>query len=204
MNRSKDRCLRISGEPRNPARDLAATIRTEKVATGMGPLLILEVEKDDDGRVEQWHFKKPYPVLSFAEVTKDDTGKSQIFINGGSYSISNGEFRSFSGKPMKRLDTSKTSERLPEIVDRFRKTHGGRNPKDAWDTVVDIPSELVRLGRLYAVTYDADKGDGVYPYRHPFEGRARPMVCSDTTGRRLFLVGGSYTVTPHGIEDRRK
>lgn len=194
---------KIHREKLSRSQDVDIVLRDPDERTGMGPLLILEVEREPDGRVEQWHFAKPYPVLSFAEVTRDDTGFSQIFIDGGSYSFTSGRFEAGRGREMRALDVGKTSGRLPTIVDRFRSTHGGRNPKEAWNTSVEAPKVVVPIGRLYAVTYDADKGDGVYPYRHPFEPHAQPLVCVDPTGKQLWLVGGRYTVTRHGIEDHR-
>jgi hypothetical protein len=169
--------------------------------TGMGPLLMLEVEHGDDERVEQWHFRKPYPRLCFEGVTPTARGRSQLWILGGAYSLASGRFVAGSAARARALNLAAESARRPQIVERFRKTHGGRNPTEAMRATLDIPSEVVPIGPLYAVTYDADKGDGVYPYRHQFEPEARPMVCTNLAGSQLFLLGGAYTVTAHGIED---
>lgn len=192
---------RIHGE--NPARgnDAKVKLRAPSAVTGMGPLLTLEVERGDDGRVEQWHFRKPYPRLCFERLTPTAVGRSQLWILGGDYSLSDGRFSAKSRMRAKALDLSREVARRPQIVERFRKTHGGRNPTEALRASITIPKTLIPIGHLYAVVYDADKGDGVYPYRHPFEFEAQPLVCVDSTGSQLFLVGGAYTVTPHGIED---
>ena len=192
---------RLHGQAHHPSNDMKARLDIPPSVTGMGPLLVLEVERGPDGRVEQWHFQKPYPILAFGRVTDTAKGRSSLYILGGSYSLSKGRFEARSSLRMRPLDVERTSSSRPTLVDRFRRTHGGRNPTQAFLAKLEIPSHLVPAGRLYAVTYDADKGDGVYPYRHPFEPKAQPMVCVDPSGTQLFVTGGRYTVTPHGIED---
>ena len=60
--------------------DSRAHVRIPSSVTGMGPLLVLEVERGDGGRVEQWHFSEPYPVLAFGRVTENTRGRSDLFI----------------------------------------------------------------------------------------------------------------------------
>lgn len=192
---------RIHGESPTRGNDAKVKLRAPVAVTGMGPLLSLEVERQPDGRVEQWHFQKPYPRLGFEALTPTARGRSQLWILGGDYSLAEGRFRAKSRMRARALDLSREVAKRPAIVERFRKTHGGRNPTEALVASITIPKTLVPVGNLYAVVYDADKGDGVYPYRHPFEPGAQPLVCVDSTGSQLFVVGGAYTVTPHGIED---
>lgn len=180
---------------------MRVSLRAPEAVTGMGPLLTLEIEREPDGRVEQWHFNKPYPRLAFERLTPTARGRSQLWILGGDYSLSDGRFRAKSRMRARSLNLAREAARRPRIVDRFRQTHGGRNPTEALLARIEIPKTLVPIGRMYAVVYDADKGDGVYPYRHPFEPEAQPLVCVDSSGSQLFVVGGAYTVTPHGIED---
>lgn len=190
---------KLHGDTPDPSANTRATVAVPREVTGMGPLLVLEVERG--GRVEQWHFAKPYPVLAFGRVTPNARGRSALFILGGGYSLASGQFRARHGRAMRAMHVERTMASLPTITDRYRTTHGGRNPTQAFRAKVEVPTTLVPVGRLYAVTYDADKGDGVYPYRHPFEPGAQPLVCANEQGDRLFLVGGRYTVTSHGIED---
>lgn len=180
--------------------DTRVKMSVPRAVTGMGPLLILEVERPG-GRVEQWHFQRPYPRLCFEALTPTARGRSQMWIFGGGYSLARGRFESRGGAAHRMLELAKAARDLPDVVSRYRQTHGGRNPTEAIRGRIDVPRELVPIGRLHAVVYDADKGDGVYPYRHPFAERAAPLVCSESTGSQLYLVGGAYTVTPHGIED---
>jgi hypothetical protein len=166
---------------------------------GMGVLDVLEVRRN--GHVEQWHFS-PKPRLAFTRVTDDTSGRSALWIVGGNYQLDARGFRNISTqRGLARLDLHRTGAAHPETKRGYQRTHGGENPREALRGRISITPELVPVGRLYAVTYTTDKNDGTYPYRHPFEDEAQPLVCVDATGRQLLLVGGEYTVTPHGIED---
>jgi hypothetical protein len=89
-------------------------------------------------------------------------------------------------------------------IDAFRDFHWGEEP----DELVEVEDEryegetLVELGRLRAVTYTTNKGgEGLIDYVHDFEteGDDPPRLCVDDDGN-LAIVGGSYEVTPRGIE----
>ena len=62
---------RLHGEPHDSTgrSDTRVRLAVPSEVTGMGPLLTLEVELGPDDRVEQWHFRKPYPRLCFEGVT---------------------------------------------------------------------------------------------------------------------------------------
>jgi hypothetical protein len=58
---------------------------------------------------------------------------------------------------------------------------------------------LIELGRLAALVYRSSKWTGrPRTYIHFMEDP--PRLVTDATGRRLFIVGGSYRVTSRGIE----
>jgi hypothetical protein len=58
----------------------------------------------------------------------------------------------------------------------------------------------VGIANLGAATYYTDKRqDGAADYRHPFA--YPPRICVPASGNQIVLVGGSYVVTPDGIED---
>jgi hypothetical protein len=61
------------------------------------------------------------------------------------------------------------------------------------------PVPLVPVGELRGVIYRASRfpGDAVRTYVHFFD--SRPLLASNRAGRRLFIVGGRYRVTPDGI-----
>lgn len=56
----------------------------------------------------------------------------------------------------------------------------------------------VVMGRLVSVVYETEKrGDGESHYEHEFEGPL-PYLVFNASG--LFIAGGRYRVTTHGIE----
>jgi hypothetical protein len=63
-----------------------------------------------------------------------------------------------------------------------------------------IPPVVVELGELTGLIYRADKGQPGHrrTYIHFMENP--PRLVSNTQGTQLYLVGGSYRVTPLGIE----
>jgi hypothetical protein len=63
-----------------------------------------------------------------------------------------------------------------------------------------IPPVVVDLGELVGLIYRSDKGQPGQPrtYIHFMENPPR-LVC-DPEGTQLYVVGGSYRVTPQGIE----
>lgn len=175
-------------------------VRVPEKLTGMGKLQWLEVARD--GRIEQWDFRRIEPRLCFGALTDTDRGRSTLWILGGSYRITPQGFREVRGASgLRRTDLAKASKTSSKIVEKYERTHGGRAPVEALESSLSVPDVVVPIGHLYAVCYDADKGDGTYPYRHPFALTAQPLLCCDASGSQLLVVGGRYTVTPHGIED---
>lgn len=64
----------------------------------------------------------------------------------------------------------------------------------------DIPRVLVQLGELRGLIYRSDKWQRGEPrtYIHFMENP--PILASDSCGRQLYVLGGSYRVTDRGIE----
>jgi hypothetical protein len=62
-----------------------------------------------------------------------------------------------------------------------------------------MPPVVVELGRLMAIVYRSDKWVG-HPRTYIHYMEDPPRLVSDTAGRRLFLIGGSYRITARGIE----
>lgn len=61
----------------------------------------------------------------------------------------------------------------------------------------------MELGSLEAITYGTAKGgDGFSHYEHAFgeQGGRKPVLAMDPRTKRLWIVGGRYTVTDRGIE----
>ena len=87
-------------------------------------------------------------------------------------------------------------------AEAFAETHGGEAPTEVHEVTVDAPSsDLVELGELRRIVYRTSKGKRVHDYEHTFgeTGGDAPRLGFDEA-LRLFIVGGSYTVTTSGIE----
>jgi hypothetical protein len=62
-----------------------------------------------------------------------------------------------------------------------------------------MPPVVAELGQLAGLVYRSSKWTGrPRTYIHFMEDP--PRLVADATGRRLFIVGGSYRVTSRGIE----
>lgn len=63
-----------------------------------------------------------------------------------------------------------------------------------------MPPVVVELGELVGLVYRSDKGrPGRWqPYIHLMQDP--PRLVSNVQGTQLYIVGGSYRVTPRGIE----
>jgi hypothetical protein len=63
-----------------------------------------------------------------------------------------------------------------------------------------IPPVVVELGDLMGLMYRSDKGQAGQPrtYIHLMEDP--PRLVTNIEGTQLYIVGGSYCVTPQGIE----
>jgi hypothetical protein len=65
--------------------------------------------------------------------------------------------------------------------------------------IVRLP--LKPVGELRGVIYRTRRVPGEAPknYVHFFQGRS-PLLVTNLTGTRLYIIGGHYRVTPRGIE----
>ncbi len=63
-----------------------------------------------------------------------------------------------------------------------------------------IPSMVVELGELVALMYRSDKGRPGQPRTYIHRMENPPRLVSNIEGTQLYIVGGSYQVTPRGIE----
>jgi hypothetical protein len=63
-----------------------------------------------------------------------------------------------------------------------------------------VPRVLVRLGELKALVYSSDRGKPGQPRSFIHFMDSPPTLACDAAGRRLFILGGRFRVTPFGIE----
>lgn len=96
---------------------------------------------------------------------------------------------------------SPLSHSLAEAEALFRRFH--RFPPSAFVTrwcERRIPRVLVRLGRLEGLIYSSERGRPGCPRSFVHFMKNPPLLACDPGGRRLFVLGGNYRVTPFGIE----
>lgn len=63
-----------------------------------------------------------------------------------------------------------------------------------------IPPVVVELGELVGLMYRSDKGQPGQPQTYIHRMENPPRLVSNIEGTQLYIVGGSYHVTPRGIE----
>lgn len=63
-----------------------------------------------------------------------------------------------------------------------------------------IPPVVVELGELVGLIYRSDKGQPGQPLTYIHRMENPPRLVSNIEGTQLYIVGGSYRVTPQGIE----
>ncbi len=63
-----------------------------------------------------------------------------------------------------------------------------------------MPPVVVELGELAGVIYRSDKGQPGRPLTYIHFMQDLPRLVSNVAGTQLYIVGGSYRVTPRGIE----
>ena len=61
------------------------------------------------------------------------------------------------------------------------------------------PRVLVRLGRLKGLIYSSDRGQCGRPRTFVHFMESPPVLASNPEGNRLYILGGRYRVTRHGI-----
>lgn len=63
-----------------------------------------------------------------------------------------------------------------------------------------IPPVVVEVGELVGLIYRSDKGQPGQPLAYIHRMEHPPRLVSNIEGTQLYVVGGSYRITPQGIE----
>jgi hypothetical protein len=63
-----------------------------------------------------------------------------------------------------------------------------------------IPTVVVELGDLVGLMYRSDKGQAGQPRTYIHFMEDPPRLVTNIEGTQLYIVGGSYCVSPLGIE----
>ena len=103
--------------------------------------------------------------------------------------------------PLKDTTNGEFSSQLVRgfgMYQRFNRYPASRVERIAHNRI--IPPVVVELGDLVGLIYRSDKDNPGQPRNYIHFMETLPRLVSDVEGRRLFIVGGNYTVTEQGIE----
>jgi hypothetical protein len=87
----------------------------------------------------------------------------------------------------------------------YKEAHWGREPPDGVKRYdVNEPRDndhLIGLGTVVKIIYLTEKGSDpeVVEYDHDFSKRTPPLLAYGSDDGRLYLLGGTYKMTKHGI-----
>lgn len=86
----------------------------------------------------------------------------------------------------------------------YKESHWGRDVTDVQYARINEPRDnkkLIGLGAVHSIVYITRKGsDGEdVEYEHKFSSREPPLLAYGDKDGRLYIIGGSYRVTRHGI-----
>jgi hypothetical protein len=94
--------------------------------------------------------------------------------------------------------------RIRRAIEAYEGFHWGEKPERILKRKLSpAPRVGVKLGKLYAVTYETKKNGERALWEHEFgeEGGKKPDLVMDVDNKRLHIVGGSYDVRNEGIVD---
>lgn len=84
-----------------------------------------------------------------------------------------------------------------ELYERFREEEA-----EFLDVVdYDCPKVAILIGECDAVEYTTRRAGKVELYRHEFDEKSKPLLCSTFDGKQIFVIGGRYNFTEDGIKD---
>lgn len=93
------------------------------------------------------------------------------------------------------------NRRLARLAKMFKDYHGFE-PGQVKTVRINtrIPTELVQIGTLQEIVYHSDKDDRgrLKRYLHDFK-KPYPILCTDVSRQRLFIIGGKFRVKAEGI-----
>jgi hypothetical protein len=94
-----------------------------------------------------------------------------------------------------------TPRKVEPAVKEYVRSHGF-SPTQWYEMRTPPPKKIVVVGEIQQIEYTTRKdfeGEETFIFQHDFEGAKKPYLAKE--GERCFVIGGGYTVTPHGIED---
>ncbi len=64
-----------------------------------------------------------------------------------------------------------------------------------------IPNVMLVVGQCDGIMYTTIRDGKTEKYLHQFKKSSRPLLCSSSDGKSLYLLGGAYDFTDRGIVD---
>lgn len=58
-----------------------------------------------------------------------------------------------------------------------------------------------KMGQVIGIAYKAKRDGKIDQYFHKFKQQSRPELVASDDGKQLYIAGGAYKITDHGIED---
>lgn len=93
-----------------------------------------------------------------------------------------------------------TQAQVRQAVQRFTGFRGDA-PTEVRRVKVSTPGVMLTMGNCLGIMYETVRDGRREKYLHRFNKKARPLLAVSSDGRKLYLIGGSYSVTDRGIED---
>jgi hypothetical protein len=181
--------------------------RTKPLAQGAAPLLLAERTGDagatancsaDRGSTSQ--LGSP-PAQSVAAATSSETRIRAAAVRAADAPLTAGDSSTCgdgeAGGPRRSASLGGHDRDAGELYRRFTHFPVRSIRRVAYSRV--IPPIVVELGRLVGLIYRSNKWVG-RPRNYIHYMQDPPRLVCDASGRRLFIVGGSYRVTQRGIE----
>jgi hypothetical protein len=100
-------------------------------------------------------------------------------------------------------DDEPDDDELDDAVDEYEAFHWGNRPDSIEEVEIpDPPRTLVKIGALEGVIYRTAKGKRKQEsWVHFHDEKERPTLAYDPRTGQMYILGGKYKITPHGIED---
>lgn len=85
------------------------------------------------------------------------------------------------------------------LYKRFRE----EEPEFIDEITMNNPDVGMVIGTCDGVLYTTRRGGKKEMYKHEFNGKSCPLLCSSWDGKQIFLVDGHYDFTEDGIIDKK-
>lgn len=107
-------------------------------------------------------------------------------------------------KNPRKKSKSASRKAIKQATVKYQDFHGEEPTSVHKMRIGATPKVLYTLGDLHSVTYVADRDGRRNLFVHKFKVKNRPLLTVTKDGRQLYMLGGAYSVTDRGIEDKTR